>query len=311
MLESQKLTDKILKQVRKDLIGWNHGPSKVETFWKEPNEELSTYAKGSPDFVSVEGCVEYLTSWYEILYQAEVLEKGTYNASSFAHAAHYAYWYVLCNEPLANRDRGGDILIAKSARLLALQMMAGWKARAAQVGDVLLKGLNTPMLDLLHTNRHYKGTLYPHFWFIMHLYTLWKGLPPINIELYSYPSEKKMAVYNAVLKDWQTRDVQQVNSWCTDMAERHIRNALEPDGDSVREFGHTEAHLFPYEIFAYLRLREWLKLPNPKQADLKHPLFTQPLGLYVPPLPGEMPSTPVLDAALQRYKREYPDLRMP
>jgi hypothetical protein len=304
MLESQKLTDKILKQARKDRIGWNHAPFNVETFWEEPHAELSTYAKGSPDFVSVEGCTEYLASWYETLYQAEVLEKGTYNASSFAHAAHYGYWYIVCNEPLANRDRGGLVLENDAACCWSMQVIAGWPKRATVVGDILLKGLDTPMLEG-------SSTVFPHFWFIMHLYTLWKGLPPINTEVYSYPSGPKMAVYNAVLKDWQTRDVQQVVAWCTDMAEHHIRNVLEPDGDSVYEFSRARARLFPYEIFAYLRLREWLKLPNPKQADLKHPLFTQPLGLYVPPLPGEMPSTPVLDAALQRYKREYPDLRMP
>ena len=191
-----------------------------------------------------------------------------------------------------------------AAKCLSIQVIAGWPKRAALVGDILLKGLDTPML---------KGgsTVFPHFWFVMHLYTRWRGLPPINTELYSYPDDQKMAVYDAVLKDWQTRDVQQVAAWCIDMAEHHIRNALSPNADSVREFDDSGAMLFPYEIFAYLRLREWFNLPNPKQADLKHPLFAQPLGLFVPPLPGAMPSTPVLDAALQRYTREYPDLRMP
>jgi len=120
---------------------------------------------------------------------------------------------------------------------------------------------------------------------------------------------QRAAVYDAVLKDWNTHDVAQVAVWCNDMAEHHIRNAWEPDGDSVREFGFAEARLFPYEIFAYLRMREWLKLPNPAQAALTHLLFQQPLGKFMSALQGKPPTNPLLDAALVRYRREYPDLR--
>lgn len=269
-----------------------------------PNQRLLAYSQRTPDFVSVRSCIERLVVWHETLFQAQAqaLEQGTYNAQQFALAARYAYWYVLCSEPLANRDRGGDILITEAAHALALQIIAGWQGRARVISDVLLKGLDSPMLT--------KGNSWaPHFWFMMHLATLWQGLPDIDIGQYNHSSAKAMAVYDAVLDDWKTSDVQQVAAWCNDMAEHHVRNAWEPDGDSVREFGRGKANLYPYEIFAYLRLREWQGLPNPDAAAFVHPLFQQPLGIYLQPLPDDTVPTPLLDEALQVYRGEYPELR--
>jgi hypothetical protein len=310
MLDSQKLTNKLLKQVRSDQIGWNERPPMIETFWDKPNQKLQAYVVGQRDLIFVESCASRLSSWHETLFQAETLEKGTYNPEHLAMAAHHAYWYVLCSEPLANRDRGGDVLIFQAAKCLGLQFIVGWPERAKVIGDVLTKGLDTPMLDLRHTNRHYKGTIFPHFWFLMHLYTLWRELPAIDTEKYSYPNAETMAVYDTVLDDWQTRDVEKVAGWCNDMAEHHIRNAWSGNQDDALEFDHTEAMIFPYEIFAYLRLREWQKLPNPDPATLTHPLFAQPLGKFLPPLTGDHAQNPLLDAALQVYRGEYPDLRL-
>jgi hypothetical protein len=304
MQSSQKLTDKLLKQTRSDQIGWNSLPLMIETFWDEPNQKLAAYVAGNRDLIFVEDCASLLANWYETLFQAEVLEKGTYNPHHFALTALHAYWFVLCSEPLANQDRGGLVLENDAAHALAMQIIAGWQGRAHIVGDVLRKGLDTPLLKANEGSE-----LFPHFWFLMHLYTLWRGLPRIDTEQYSYPEPKAMAVYDAVLTNWRTADVQQVTAWCNDMAEHHIRNALEPDADSVREFGRARAHVYPYEIFAYLRLREWQKLPNPEQDALTHPLFNQPLGIFLPALPDDSAQSPVLDAALTVYRSEYPDLR--
>jgi hypothetical protein len=305
MQNSQKLTDKLLKQVRSDQIGWNNRPSIIETFWEEPNQKLKVYVTGQRDMIFVEDCASLLANWHETLFQAEALEKGAYNPEHLAMAAHSAYWYVLTSEPLANRDRGGLVLENHAAHALALQIVVGWHKRAQVVGDVLRKGLDTPLLKA-----HSGSAWAPHFWFLMHLYTLWSDQPAIDIEQYSYPSAEAMAVYDAVLDDWQTSDVKKVAAWCNDMAEHHIRNAWEPDGDSVREFGEANAQIYPYEIFAYLRLREWQKLPNPDPAMLTHPLFAQPLGKFLPPLTGDHAQNPLLDAALQVYRGEYPDLRL-
>lgn len=304
MQDSQKLTNKLLKRTRGDQIGWNARPPMIETFWDEPNQKLDAYVAGDRDLIFVEDCASLLATWHENLFQAEALEKATYNPQQFALAAYHAYWFVLCSEPLANRGRGGLVLENDAAHALAMQMIAGWQGKAHVIGDVFLKGLDSPLLKA-----HEGSSLFPHFWFLMHLYTLWRGQPSIDTEQYSYPTAKEMAVYDAVLANWQTSDVQQVAAWCNDMAEHHIRNALEPDADSVREFGRARAHVYPYEIFAYLRLREWQGLPNPEQDALTHPLFNQPLGIFLPALPDDSVQNPVLDAALAVYRSEYPDLR--
>ena len=274
----------------------------METFWDKPNNKLKAYIAGERDLIFVEECASRLSNWHETLFQAQALEQGTYNAQQFALAARYAYWYVLCSEPLANRDRGGFVLESDAAHALALQIIAGWQGRARVISDVLLKGLDTPLLKG-------GGSWAPHFWFMLHLATLWQGLPEIDIGQYDHSSAKAMAVYDAVLDDWKTCDVQQVAAWCNDMAEHHVRNAGYGGDDIAYEFGTTNAYIYPYEIFAYLRLREWQGLPNPEATAFVHPLFQQPLGIYLQPLPDDTVPTPLLNEALQVYRGEYPELR--
>lgn len=85
--------------------------------------------------------------------------------------------------------------------------------------------------------------------------------------------------------------------------EGHIERPDEgPYRDLRFEIEDPNYWIFPVELLAVLRLREWIDLSNPLMT---HPLFTvSPLGK----LPGEMPrtSTPLFDAVEKKFREMFP-----
>jgi hypothetical protein len=305
MMNSQKEVKRLLRVLKKDFGDWNH--NMIRFSFDEPHQDLKKYLANSPDFVSVSSQFGYLKTWYFTLYAAGALNRHQYSLTDLAIASKYAAWDVLVNEPLARQNRGGSILIDRATFYFSLQIICGWKRRTMAVGDALIEGLDTPMLDLRITDRHDKGTLFPHFWFLMNLFGLARGSKPIDTSLYSYPDN--LGPYDQVLADWKTTDLSKVHEWVVNMAEHHVQFTDDSDPDGKNEFDWDDAKLFPYEILAYLRLREWAGLTNPSEFD--HPLMQQPLA-YLPleaTLPD--PDTPLLDQVIARYRQEFPDLRIP
>jgi hypothetical protein len=306
-MDSKKRVAKQVKNLKKDFGEWNKIPQMIQLHWDEPHNELKLYGSGSPEFVSVKTDTKSLHTWHFTLYASETLNQNQHPLGELALSAKYAMNKALFEEALSRPDRGGSLLKDEAAFYLALQIICGWKRRTVAVGDALLEGLDTPLLDLRINDRHDAGTLYPHFWFLMHLFCLMRGIKPIDTSLYSYP--ESIAPYDQVLADWRTTDVTKVHQWVVEMAEHHVQKSDDSDHYAVNEFDSERAQLFPYEILAYLRIREWAGLPNPAKFD--HPLMQQPLA-YLPldvPLPN--PATPLLDQVIARYRQEFPDLRMP
>ncbi len=167
---------------------------------------------------------------------------------------------------------------------------------------MLFKGLNTSLLDLRHTDRHQKGVLYRHFWFLMHLYCDANHLK-FDTSLYSYPED--MQPYATVLADWRTSDLDKVQAFVSAMADFHVQEARTTKHDEIAEFDREDRMLFPYEILAFLRLRECEGLPNPDTFD--HPLMQQPLATLPIPVPLPVPDTPLLDNVIEKFKQEFPD----
>jgi len=137
----------------------------------------------------------------------------------------------------------------------------------------------------------------------MHLYCD-NGKYSLDTSLSSYPED--MAPYAQVLADWRTEDLAKVHDWVCQMAEYHVVESDDSVPDAVNEFDDTDAQLFPYEILAYLRLREWNGLKNPDRFD--HPLMNQPLAWLPEPVPLAQPETPLLDRVIERFRTEYPKL---
>jgi hypothetical protein len=217
-----------------------------------------------------------------------------------ALSARFARAALQFEATFADAGQGGSILLHQAAFVFCLNVLAGWHKDADTVGQLLLKGLDTSLLDLRHNDRHRKGELYRHFWFLLHLYCNTKGLI-MNTSLYSYPQD--MRPYADALANLRTTDIDAVQSLVSSMADFHLQEARDTSHDEIAEFDNDYQMLFPYEILCFLRLREWLELPNPD--SFQHPLLNQPLALLPQPLPLPLPDTQLLDKVIKEFQQQY------
>lgn len=306
-MDSKKEVKRLLKSLKRDFGNWNKDGVNVQYFLREPNEHLTAYAREGDTETLVQLEVSRLHTWNLTLYAAAALNDSRHPLDELAIAAKYAAWRVLIGEPRARINRGGSVLKDHAAFAFSLQFLCGWKRRALAVGNALIEGLDTPLLDLRINDRHDAGSLYPHFWFLMHLFRSANNHAPIDTALYSYP--ESMAPYDLVLADWRSTDLAKVQQFVIQMAEHHVQMTDDSDPDAKKEFDNPDYQLFPYEILAFLRLREWMGLANPTEFD--HPLMQQPLAFLPPTVPLPDPATPLLDQVIARYRQEFPDLREP
>lgn len=301
-MDSAKLVKRLQKSLKKDFADWIASPLMKKLSWDEVMAEMEDYAtNGTKNWRMKLHCTD-LRTWHFTHYAAAALNENRYPLDDLALAARYAHWAVFFEEPFANQGRGG-ILPREAAAWFALQIIAGWREQAGTVGRAIYKGLDTALLDMRINDRHDAGKLFRHMWFLIHLYCD-SGRHPLDISLYSYPND--MAPYAQVLADWRTEDVAKVHRWVCGMAEFHVAQTDDSRPDTVREFDYDDWKLFPYEILAYLRLREWNGLPNPEKFD--HPLMNQPLARLPQSVPLAQPDTPLLDCVIERFRTEFPGL---
>jgi len=127
-------------------------------------------------------------------------------------------------------------------------------------------------------------------------------------------------LFEEVLKVWDSEDIKTILILVEKLCERHLlvnRLALqdrydkEEDGEGVM---HVNVHnfIFPYEILAWLKLRERAGIKNPK--TFSHPLMNTPivkmlLKLKEPlPKPQELPFAREL---LEKLKEKCPEVEIP
>jgi len=299
-MDVKKEVERLDKKVRKWSKEWVFMPVMIKNHRDEPPINLEAYIAGEEDYPSTVE-IESLNTWHFVNYMNGVLNEGKDGLENFALAARYASAVVRFEEAFADNDQGGSVLLYDSVFYYSLNVLAGWKMESRMVGKALYKGLDTHLLDLRHTDRHEKGTLFRHFWFLMHLFCETEGLK-LDTSLYSYPED--MIPYAQVLADWQITDMNKVQEFVSAMADFHIQETRATAHDEIDEFDTEDRMIFPYEILCWLRLREWLGLPNPETFE--HPLMNQPLAKMPKPAPLPKPDTPLLDRVIEKFREEYP-----
>ena len=300
-MDQAKNIAKLHKKLGKHFAEWVVAPHLIASFRDGPPKYFHEYLDDEDDCAYVAGRTQRLNTWHVRQYANAVFNEGRYALDEFALAARYAHATVKFEEGFADGGKEGSVLLPNSVFFFSLNILAGWKDEAASVGKALYRGLNTSLLDLRHTPEHRKGTLYRHFWFLLHLYCDARGLP-LDTSLYSYP--KDMKPYAAVLADWRTTDLAKVQSFVTAMADFHMVHARFTAHDEIAEFDTEDRMLFPHEILSFLRLREWAGLVNPTHFD--HPLMNHPMARMPEPVPLPLPDTPLLDAVVAKFQLEYP-----
>lgn len=298
-MDMNKQVTKQLKTLRKEFAEWVETPVMIKNFRDEPPMDFQAYLDGKKKSSTMGLRADEFLTWHYNQYAHAVLNEARYPLDELALCARYARAAVGFEAARADAGRGGSILPDQAAFNFSLNVLAGGRHEAGMVGRMLYKGLDTALLDLRHTDQHEAGKFYRHFWFLMHLYCD-ATERPLDTSLYSYPED--LSPYRAVLADWRTADVNQVQGFVSAMADFHVQEASSPE--EITELNHRYQILFPHEILTFLRLREWAGLPNPESFE--HPLMQQPLAkLPAPPSPAP-PATPLLDHVIKKFQQEYP-----
>jgi hypothetical protein len=287
------------KKVGKWLKNWVAMPYQQESYDESINE-LQAYIDGRQEMLST---VDLGTIYFRhlILHQNSSLNERTGDSNDLAIALRYAEAVTCVEEIDITLKRSSSLLENQAALYFSLAVIAGWKESASRIGAVLVRGLDTDLLDLRHTDRHRAGEMYRHFWFVLHLYSKSGGLK-FDTSLYSYPPD--MSPYDVALAEWDTTDLAKVHEWVCAMADFHVQETRNTSHDNIDEFDAESVMLFPYEILCWLRLREWQGLSNPATFD--HPLMQSPLARLPTPVPLPVPATPLLDQVIEKFKQEFP-----
>ena len=301
-MDINKQVTKQLKTLKREFGEWVVGPTQKKLFLDGPIKIYEKYLSGEEDNALLVSKSDNLLTWHFNQYANAVLNEGRCPLEELALCARYALWATRFEAAFANAGKGRPLLLDQAAFNFSLNVLAGWQRETALLGDLLIKGLDTRLLDLRHTDRHEAGTLYRHFWFLLHLYASVQG-ETIDTSLYSYPDD--MSPYQAVLADWRTPDLDKVAQFVSAMADFHVQEARNTAHDEIAEFDDPDYMLFPHEILTFLRLREWVGLPNPESFD--HPLMQQPLAKLPAPVPLAQPNTPLLDQVIEKFKQEFPE----
>jgi hypothetical protein len=298
-MDSKTEVMRLRKKVGKWLKNWVVMPYQRESY-EESIAELQAYVDGRKQAPSI---VDLGTVYFRhlILYQNSALNEQGNASEDLVIALLYAESVTRIEEVRANLRKGGSLLKSEAALYFSLAVIAGWKESASRIGAVLVRGLDTDLLDLRHTDRHRAGEMYRHFWFVLHLYSKSGGLK-FDTSLYSYPPD--MSPYDVALAEWDTTDLAKVHEWVCAMADFHVQETRNTSHDNIDEFDAESVMLFPYEILCWLRLREWQGLSNPATFD--HPLMQSPLARLPTPVPLPVPATPLLDQVIEKFKQEFP-----
>jgi hypothetical protein len=106
-------------------------------------------------------------------------------------------------------------------------------------------------------------------WFMIELFSMINGFE-INKKRTYYP--KTFYPYDEALDAWNTNDLKEVDKLSYLLADKHLLTDKEDN-----ELLHLPfIQIFPYEILAWLKLREQVGLKNP--TEYSHPLMNTPIA---------------------------------
>lgn len=219
--------------------------------------------------------------------------------SHLAYAALYGYWWLKLGPQItavyhSPEKSSSDIWLLHACQQIALLLITGHADKAAEVLRITAPELQTPYLN---------GGLdwWVHPWFLLTLFCRWQG---IALDTTDCDTPPDLQVYDKVLAHWNTTDVVKVQQLLNSMADYHVATSKEDMGeDDTHEFADSIFWFFPYEILAWLRIREIMGLPNPDTFE--HILLQQPQALmpeeYIP-----FPEDPLLLQVVDKLIKEHP-----
>jgi hypothetical protein len=282
------------KKARKWLAEWM---PRMSSELESDEQRLRAYLAGKDDVVHLSSYLGYLQNDYLVPFEHAALHEGVMRWDLLAISARYSMAEMLVHATRTKHvdpDRISSALESSLAKFLSELLIANWQEAVGVLFQAIYEGLDSVFID-------WQGirSWYPQFQFLVFLMAEFNGLA-LDRMVYRFPHPELPIPYETVLADWRSTDLDQVQGMVSEMADFHVANSAK----DMYPFGCHSEILFPYEILAFLRIREWAGLENPKRFD--HPLMNTPLAV-LPSAPLPWPDAPLLDQAIAKFKTEYPE----
>lgn len=238
-------------------------------------EEFKNYIEGSEELGGryIWATLFDITKWHIELGQMLALAHDHHEEQHLAIAAHYGFWWLKLGPEITqnyrnNDDPEKDIWLRDAVRVICYLLLTGHNDKAEEVSRICIAEIHSQFINGC-------SDWWLHPWFLIQLFSRWQRIEP---DLSTCDMPKDMNIYTNVLASWDTQDLGIMGNLVNQMADFHLSNAtFDMSNNETHDFDDDTFWFFPYEILAWLRIRELMGLPNP--AAYEHPLMQQPLGL--------------------------------
>jgi hypothetical protein len=241
-----------------------------------------------------------------------ILSGKPYWREQWERSVLYRYWaetlrgislasYEQANPGVILKNRNGDLDLYRTGFTLGNCLALGWLEEAKTLARRMNTGLDHGWFYDGTCNTIQRRTQH----FVLRLVANWQGWP----ERTELPCVFDAPVFNALIEQWRTPDVQALSGLLLEALDRHAeqtRTNIDNDDQFILFDCNGPDQIYnPMEVLSVLRLREVLGLPNPEMP--KHPVTDTPLGRELLPA-SAFPKDELLERVLARVRREYPDL---
>jgi len=246
------------------------------------------------------------------IFSAFYLRDNNKAITELEKATNYSYLTLNIGSQTCKCLHGKSFIpIHRAIICFALNILTSSTNNIMDIGDILIDSVNAENCIINRGEYQAYGA-----WFIIELYSYYSG-KEINKRRALYPKKGHNAPYDMILKEWDTEDKEQVDTYITLLCNKYLESAIIPmteDNEEEKRFQLEIPHLqlFPYEILSWLKLRELKGIKNPK--TFTHPLMNTPiakifLDIKEPlPKPKELPYAKEL---LEKLKEKCPDMEVP
>ena len=267
-------TEEKIKVTIKDLKEWLEQQNRKEEAYFRRISEIEKMSDEETIRKSIINQFDYLDIWYENNFVYDMLVKGT---SSFRYDLVSNGYYVMYLSNILSEmypNNPPSPMFDEASWWLSNCIIQKCYKEAETLLNIINKGLTTKYLN---GGRDFKMAA----WFIIEIFNKCFD-NSIDYTKFNYPEDMK--VYQMVLNNWNTNDLNLVDSIVSSLCDYHLSQASYGDMSESAgrndpmflQFSMTSWFVYAFEILTWLRVREKVGLKNPEKFS--HPLMNMPLN---------------------------------
>ncbi len=268
------ITEEKVNLTIRDLKEWIESPNRKEEDYFDVISEIKQMLEEEKIRKSIVNQFEYLDIWYSNNFVYEMLTTHTPSYRNEMSANGYQTIFIsnILSEKYPNNPP--KISFDQISWWLANCIIQEWYKESETLINIINKGLSSKFL---------KGGLDFKMaaWFIIKMVN--QGFEiSIDYTQFNYPED--MGVYQVALNNWNTTDLNLIDSIVSQLCDYHLSQASYGDisddagynDPMFLQFSTTEWFVYAFEILTWLRIREKTGLSNPEKFT--HPLMCLPLN---------------------------------